>query len=130
MQDNEKTMAALTHVTAFSGYLTGGIGFIVGPLILWIIKKEESRFIDYHGRSCLNFHISLLIYGIISGFLMLVLVGFLLALAVVVAQIVFTIIAAIKASNGEYYRYPLSITFLALPPESQQPEIVEGEPTS
>lgn len=97
-----KTMALLCHVLAiFTGFL--------GPLILWIIKKDENAFIDYHGKEALNFQITVLIAAIVSGVLTIVCVGFFLLAAVGIGNIVFCIIASLKANAGELYRYPVSI---------------------
>lgn len=99
-------MAMLIHVT---GIFTG----FVGPLIIWLIKKDESAFVDRHGKTALNFFITLTIAAFVSVILIIVLIGLLLLLAVMVVGIVFPIMAAIKANNGEEYTYPLSIKFLS-----------------
>jgi len=72
-----------------------------------LIKREESAFIDYHGKEYLNFVISYFVYGIVAALSMIILIGFLLAPLVGIAAFVFTIIAAVKAYNGEMYRIPL-----------------------
>jgi len=100
------------HIGGFGGYLMPLGGNIIVPLILWLIKKDQSPFVDYHGKEALNFNISIAIYYIIAGLLVLVLIGFVLLAAVFVIHVVFIIIAAIRASNGEYYRYPLTIRFV------------------
>ena len=97
---DDRLMAMLIYVTSL--FTT-----IIGPIIIWLLKREESAFIDYHGKEYLNFVISYFVYGIVASISMIVLIGFLLAPVVAVAAIVFTIIAAIKAYNGEMYRIPL-----------------------
>lgn len=93
-------------------YLVSFFVPIVGPLIIWIIKRDESEFIDYHGKEYFNFFISFAIYGFVSGVLVLVLIGILLAAVVGITGFILTIIAAIKAYNGERYRIPLVIRFI------------------
>ncbi len=97
---DERLLAMLIYVTSF--FTT-----IIGPIIIWLIKREESAFIDYHGKEYLNFVISYFIYGIVAAISMVILIGFLLAPIVGIAAFVFTIIAAVKAYNGEMYRIPL-----------------------
>ena len=98
-------MAMLIHVSAiFTGF--------VGPLIIWLIKKDESAFVDRHGKTALNFTITLMIAYFVSAILILVLIGILMILALMVVGIVFPIIAAIAANKGEEYTYPLSIKFI------------------
>jgi len=108
----EKNMAMLAHLLAFSTFIGIPFANILGPLVLWLIKKEESAFIDYHGKESLNFQISCFIYLIICGILSLVLVGIILLLALGIFWFVYVLIGAIKASNGEYFKYPLTIPFL------------------
>lgn len=99
------------HLAALAGYIIP-FGWIIGPLVVWLIKREESAYVDYHGKEALNFQISVLIYGIISVFLVFILIGIPILIALGIYQVVMIIIATIKASNGEYYRYPLTIRFL------------------
>ena len=96
---DERLLAAAIYVSSF-------FTAFIGPLVIWLIKKDESSFIDYHGREYFNFLISYTVYGIISGILILVLIGFVLVWLVGVLALVFTIIAAIKAYDGKEYRFP------------------------
>ena len=102
---DERTMAMLAHL--------GGIvlGFLA-PLIIWLIKKDESKFVDYHGKEALNFQIMILIAVIISNVLIMVVIGCILLPAVVIADIIFCIIAGLAANKGEMYRYPFSIRLI------------------
>ena len=99
----------LAHLSALTGLFTV-VGSLVGPLIIWQIQKERSAFVDYHGKEAFN--ITIAIAAAISFVLFLLLIGIVLIWVVGVVWLVFTIIAAIKANNGEYYRYPLSIRFI------------------
>lgn len=92
-----------------------GISFFtvfIGPLVIWLVKKNDSSFIDYHGREYLNFLISYAVYGIVSAILMIVLIGFILAPVVGVLGVVFTIIGGIKAYEGKEYRIPFIFRIL------------------
>ena len=77
--------------------------------ILWLIKRQELPSVDAHGKEALNFQISVTIYMAVAAVLMLVIIGFFLMIGIAVAAIVSVVIAAVKASNGELYRYPLTI---------------------
>lgn len=100
------------HLSAFAGLLIPGFGNILGPLIIWLIKKAEIPALDPVGRSVLNFQISWTIYAIVSGLSMFLCIGLVLFPAVAIAWLVFVILGAIKASNGEAYKFPLTIKFL------------------
>ncbi len=106
-----RTWGMLCHLAAFAGYLIP-LGWLIGPLVVWLIKREQYAFVDIQGKESVNFQISILIYTLISGVLFLVLIGMVLLPAVLIFQIVMVIIAMIKASNGEYFRYPLCIRFI------------------
>ena len=90
---------------AMLGHLTGLLSFI-GPLVVWLIKKEEFPFVDEQGKEALNFQITMLIYGFVAGLTMFICIGFLLGPAVWIVDVVFLIIATIKANDGYHYRYP------------------------
>jgi uncharacterized Tic20 family protein len=98
-----KGLNILTHIL---GYLTTWLG----PLIILLITKEKD--VKEHAKKALNWQISLTIYAIISGILMIVLIGFLLLIVIGILDLIFCIIAAIKASNNELWDYPLAIPFL------------------
>lgn len=88
----------------------GGVflSFLV-PLILWLVFRERSRFLDHHGKEALNFQITLVIAYAVGFITAVFVIGFFILLAAWVCAIVFSIMAAIAANRGEYYRYPLSI---------------------
>ncbi len=108
---DDRNMGLAVHLASFSGYLIP-FGSILGPLIVWLMKREEIAFVDSCGRNCLNFKISVMVYAIISMILMFVGIGFILLGVLAVFDIVVTIIAAMKASEGISYQYPLTIKFL------------------
>jgi len=110
-QDSRR-WAMITHLSALIAYVGVPFGHIAGPLILWIIKKDRSPFIDDQGKEAVNFQISMTIYALISAALTLVLIGFVLLAILVVLDIILIIIAAVQANSGQAYRYPLTIRFL------------------
>jgi len=85
---------------------------IVAPLVLWSMKKEDSPYIDEHGKEAINFQISILIYLVVSAVLCLVFIGFVLFPAVLLFQLIACIFAGLKANDGEMMRYPMNIRFL------------------
>jgi uncharacterized Tic20 family protein len=112
-KQDERMWGMFCHLSALAGYnILPGIGFVIGPLIIWLIKKQEHIFIDEQGKEALNFQISMMIYMFASAILILVLVGFLLLISLGIFQLIMIIIAAIKANNGEHFKYPLSIRFI------------------
>ena len=110
--DDVKLFAMLCHLTALLGYLFPFANIII-PLVIWLVKKDESPWVDFNGKESVNFQISVTIYEIIAGLSMLLLVGFVLLPAVIVFSLVVVIIASVKAYNGEPYKYPLSIRFIS-----------------
>lgn len=107
-----KTFGLLCHVSAFAGLIIP-FGSIVGPLVFWLLKKDQHPFVNRHGKESLNFQISCFIYMIVAALTMFILIGFLLFPAVLIFWLVMTIIATIKASGGEDYRYPLTIRLVS-----------------
>jgi len=107
----ERNWGMFCHLAALAGYIIP-FGNIIGPLIIWLIKRDESEFVADQGKESLNFQISITIYAIIAGLLILLLVGIFLLIAVGVFSLVMIIIATVKASNGEKYRYPLTLRLI------------------
>lgn len=99
---DEKTMAILSHVLTFVG------GFLA-PLIIYLIKKDESAFIREHARESLNFQITVLIIVIA---LFITIIGILLLWVIGIAALVFVILATVKASEGKLYKYPFSLKLI------------------
>lgn len=109
--NDEKTLGLVCHLLSLTTFVVP-FGNIIGPLILWLLKKAESPYLDAHGKEVLNFNISWAIYMIIAGLSVFVLIGFLLLPVVFLAWVIFVIIGSIKASEGKLYRYPLTIRFI------------------
>jgi uncharacterized Tic20 family protein len=110
------TYIVLMHLSQFAGFLVPGLGFIL-PIVLWLVNAKEYPEVDRHGKNITNFMISMLIYATIAGIFCITIIGIVIGLPmliiIAILEIVFIIIAAIKASNGEYWKYPLSITFFS-----------------
>jgi uncharacterized Tic20 family protein len=112
MEEKEaRTWAMLCHLGALAGYIIP-FGHIIAPLVIWLIKKDESPFVDDQGKESLNFQISITIYALAATLLTAIIVGFILLPAVVIFDLVMIIVAAVKANDGERYRYPLCIRFI------------------
>lgn len=102
----------LCHLTALAGMVGIPFGHILGPLIIWLIKKNEIPFVDEQGKESLNFQITATIAGLICIPLIFVIIGFPLLIALGIADLVFIIIATIKSNSGQHYRYPFAIRFI------------------
>jgi uncharacterized protein len=109
---DERTWAMLAHLSALVGYSIVPFGNIVAPLVIWLIRKDQSWFVDDQAKESINFQISMVIYALISIPLVLLLIGIVLLLLLYVFGIVMVIIAAIKANDGVQYRYPITIRFV------------------
>jgi uncharacterized Tic20 family protein len=109
---NVRTWAAFIHASALLGVLFHFPGHLLGPLILWLVKRDSSPELDAHGKEAVNFQISMLIYNAVAAVFCLILVGFVFLAILWVLNAIFAIIAAIKASDGEFYRYPMTIRFI------------------
>jgi uncharacterized Tic20 family protein len=107
--ENERTWGMLAHLSALTGVVVWLLGCIIGPLVVWIARRDQSAFVAEHAREALNFNITVVLAALVCMLLMLVFVGFILGTALFVVWLVFTLIAAIKASEGEHYRYPFSL---------------------
>jgi len=111
-ENQSRMWATFCHLAAISGFIVTPLGFILGPLIIWLIKKDEFEFVNEHGKEAVNFQISMIIYFIIAAILILVFIGFILLGILTILDIIFIIIASVKANNGEHYRYPITIRFI------------------
>ena len=108
----EQNWAMICHLSALFGFLIP-FGNVIGPLVVWLIKRAEMPLVDTHGKEALNFQITVVIAMAISALLIFVLIGFVLMFIVGIGALVLTIMAAIKVSNGELnYRYPWAIRLL------------------
>jgi len=106
----------ICHLAALAGIVVPVIGSVIGPLVVWQIKKDEFGFVDEQGKEAVNFQISILLYLLISAILWVPLsffcVGVVIPLAISIVDLIFLLVAAVKANDGEHYRYPLTIRFI------------------
>lgn len=107
----DNSLAVVMHLLGLAGFVFP-LGNILGPLILWLVKRPESPELDRVGKEVLNFQISYSIYITVAIGLCFFCLGFIVLPVVLIAWLVFMIIAAVKISNGEAYSYPLTIRFL------------------
>jgi hypothetical protein len=128
-EKNSRLWAMLCHLAALAGFLTWGglywfgpvqgVGFFVGPLIIWLIKRHEFPFVDEQGKEAVNFQLTMLIAFIILGALTFHMIGIglwqlwsLLWYALVIFDVVMAIMAGVKANDGVHYRYPFAVRLI------------------
>ncbi len=104
---SDKALIILCHLSAIIG-----VGFVL-PFIVWLVKKNDPDAVASHAKEALNFHLSLLLYVLVCVPLMMIVIGVPLAILIGVAGFILAIIAAVKASDGGFYRYPLTIRFIS-----------------
>ena len=109
----DRNWAVAAHLSSLSGYIGVPFGHILGPLVVWLIKKDQSAFVNEAGKEALNYGISLTIYLVISAILAFFCIGFFLLAGLVVFDIIVTIMAAVAVSNGQLYRYPAIFRFVS-----------------
>ncbi|MGE8218627.1 MULTISPECIES: DUF4870 domain-containing protein [Stenotrophomonas] len=107
----EKQWGMFAHLAALAGIVIP-LGNLLGPLIVWLVKKDTMPFVADQGKEALNFNITVFIAAFVSGILTLVLIGFLLLIVVGIAWLVLTIMAALAANKGEAYRYPFTLRLI------------------
>ncbi|QKS71630.1 DUF4870 domain-containing protein [Paenalkalicoccus suaedae] len=105
VSQEDKLVAALIYgISFFTAF--------IGPLVIWILKKDSSDFVDHHGREYLNFFISYTIYGLIASLLALILIGFLILGVLGIAAFVITVVGIVKAIQGDRFRIPFIFRLL------------------
>ena len=105
-----RNRAMVSHLAGFVGFV--GVPSLIGPLVAWLIWKDDPT-VEAHAKEALNFQISWFIWGAIAALTIFVLIGFVLFPVVALAWIILTIIGAVRASEGELYRYPATIRFVS-----------------
>jgi uncharacterized Tic20 family protein len=131
-QSQERTWAMLCHLSALSGLVGVPMGQLIGPVIVWLVKKDEYETVDRHGRNVINFQLSVTLYSLAALVLVAALFGLtwlgpgnedlnlivpLIAIAATLGlfwaiSLICTVLAAIQAYNGDWFRYPFAIRFL------------------
>ncbi len=111
LSEKERNWSMICHLSAFASYFFP-FGGIIGPLICWFSKRDESVWINLNGRNALNFNLSILLYSVLAIPLCFIIIGIPIILALATLKVICIIIASIKASKGQLFRYPLTIPFL------------------
>jgi uncharacterized Tic20 family protein len=109
---DDRTWAMIAHFSALAFFILPPIGGVVGPLVVWLLKREQSAFVSEAAKEAINFNVTVLIGYAVCALLVFVFIGFLLAAALFAFWLVMTIVAGIKASEGVHYRYPLALRIL------------------
>lgn len=108
---NANTWAMILHFSQFAGYVVPIAGFLA-PIVIWQLKKDDLPTLDAHGRNVTNWLITEFLFSILCTILFFVGIGFLGFLVLAVLSVIFPIIGGIKASQGEVWKYPLTIRFV------------------
>ena len=112
-KESNRSWCIALHLSGLSGILLGfALAHVLVPLAIWLIKRADNPEIDATGKEVLNFQISFSIYFLIAGALCWILIGFLILPIFLIIWLICTILAAVRTSNGESYRYPMTIRFL------------------
>lgn len=107
----ERTWGMLAHLSALAGFIVP-LGNILGPLIVWLIKKDQMPFVNDQGKESLNFQIMITIVAFVAALTICIGIGIILLPAVAILAIVFEIIAAVQANSGAAYRYPVNLRLI------------------
>jgi len=107
----ERNLGMVSHFASFAGFLIP-FGGVLGPLVVWQLKKDESEYVDYHGKEAVNFQLTMLIALFISFILVFVLIGIPLLIGLAIFDLIIVIIAGVKANDGVHFRYPMCIRFI------------------
>lgn len=111
LSKDERMWGMLCHISAFAFFIFP-FGNIIGPLVIWLIKKDVYPFVNEQGKESLNFQISVTIYAFAALLLSIILIGIPILIALFFFNFIMVVIAAIKSNDGFHYRYPLSIELI------------------
>jgi len=111
LSETERNWSMLCHLSAFAGFFFP-FGGIIGPLICWLSKRDESEWVNVNGRNSLNFQLSMLLYIVLAIPLCFIIIGIPIIILLGTVKVICIIIASIKASKGDLFRYPLLIPFI------------------
>ncbi|MCC5872508.1 MAG: DUF4870 domain-containing protein [Gammaproteobacteria bacterium] len=106
-----RTFGMLCHLLGFAGFIIP-FGSIIGPLVMWLLKRDEHPFVDDQGKEAVNFQISMLIYFIVAAILTIIVIGVPILIALGIFWLVIIIVAAVQANTGVRYRYPLNLRLI------------------
>lgn len=111
LSETERNWAMFCHLASFAGFLVP-FGGIIGPLVIWLSKRDDSTWVNENGKASLNFQLSMLLYMVLAAPLCLIIIGIPIVIVLATLKIIFVILATVKASKGEEFRYPLAIPFI------------------
>jgi uncharacterized Tic20 family protein len=111
LSETERNWSMLCHLSAFAGFFFP-FGGVLGPLICWLSKRDESSWVNDNGKASLNFQLSMLLYMILVIPLCIILIGIPIIIFLVFLKVICVIIASVKAPKGDLFRYPLVIPFI------------------
>jgi uncharacterized Tic20 family protein len=111
LSKDERMWGMLCHISAFA-FFVFPFGNIVGPLIIWLIKKEDYAFVNEQGKEALNFQISVTIYALAALLLSIILIGIPILIALFFFDFILVVVASVKANDGYHYKYPLSLQLI------------------
>jgi uncharacterized protein len=111
LSETERNWAMLCHLSAFAGFFFP-FGGIIGPLICWLTRRDESSWVNINGKASLNFQLSMLLYIVLAIPLCFIIIGIPIIMLIGTLKLICVIIASVKAPKGELFRYPLVIPFI------------------
>lgn len=109
---DERTWAVLVHASALAGFVVP-FGNILGPVLVWAIKRDESQFVDENGKEAVNFQITWTFLLVAAALTVLVGIGLLLLPLVALAWLVLVVVAVLRASEDQVYDYPLTLDLVS-----------------
>ena len=112
VEKKERIWGMLCHLTALLGLLGIPLANLIGPLLVWLGKRKTSSFIDQQGKESLNFQLSMTLYSIFAALLIYIKLGMLPLWILAAINLLLVFIAAVRANNGDIYRYPFKIRFI------------------
>jgi uncharacterized protein len=111
LSETERNWAMFCHLSSFAGFFFP-FGGVIGPLICWLTRRDESSWVDMNGKASLNFQLSMLLYMVLAIPLCFIIVGIPIVIMIGFLKVICVIIASVKAPKGEIFRYPLVIPFI------------------
>ena len=109
----QRQWALIAHLVPLTGYLFPlPLLNVIAPAIVWFLKREEMPFVDEQAKEAINFQILMTIFGVISFILAFFIIGFFLLMAIVVVNLIYSVLAAKAAQEGKHYRYPFSLRLI------------------
>lgn len=111
LTETERNWSMLCHLSAFAGFFFP-FGGIIGPLICWLSRRDDSAWVNINGKNSLNFQLSMLLYIVLAIPLCFIILGIPIIIALGTMKVICIIIASVKAAKGELFRYPMAIPFI------------------